>query len=101
MKRYTSVPNQNLRNLIVRYLEMEDAVIEDPNGDWVKYVDYFTNFKDVVEHYQRKIDRLHGLSQCPTKPECNCYEHRKVGMGKSCLSISWVCPAHGLKGGKQ
>ena len=98
MKRYTSAPNQNLRNLLVRYLGMEDAGIEDTNGEWVKYEDVKTDRDEIVAHYEKRIDRLYGLSQYPdTSCQCNCYEYSQVDMGISCAGMGWVCPAHGYK----
>ena len=92
MKRYDIAMNTNLDGI------SDLQVYESSMGEWVKYVDV----KEAVEAYSDWV--LRGLWNKPaylqpeTKiPECNCYEHRKVGMGKSCLSISWVCPAHGYK----
>ena len=57
--------------LIVRVVTTMDE--NQTNGDWVKY-------EDVMGTVQ-----------------CNCYEYSMVKMGKSCVGIGWVCPAHGYK----
>jgi len=93
MKRYTSAPNQNIRNMIVRYLEMEDVVIEDLDGEWVKYDDVKEQtdkaFKDGYWSGYRLGDDV--VSTEPLSVECNCEERCEE------LWQYWQCPAHGYK----
>ena len=64
---------------------IESKMFEDPNGEWIKY-------EDVKLWIEIKPPHIEIQSV-----ECNCYEYSKRLMYKSCISISWVCPAHGYK----
>ena len=91
MKRYGIAMNTNLDGI------SDLRVYESSNGEWVKYVDVNNDLRDYMRGiFQQGVDSVY-LQPGTKIPECNCYEHRKIGMGKSCLSISWVCPAHGYK----
>ncbi len=70
--------------------DMEDMMIEDDSGEWVKREDIegILQYKDQLQGYKLEAEGL----------KCNCeYEsERREGFSSKEL-LSWICPAHGYK----
>jgi len=80
MKRYDIAMYTNLDGI------SSLRVYKSSNGEWVKYV-------DIMGTFHEPIIRKPPDTSCL----CNCYEYSQVKMGKSCVGIGWICPAHGYK----
>ena len=69
-----------------------DEFYEDPQGEWVRYEDVADSLRAAYQNgYNKSTIDNQGI------PRCNCFEYVNVKMGKSCVGIGWVCPAHGYK----
>lgn len=91
----------------------EDEMVEDPDGEWVKWEDaekeiktayksgYFTGQNSRIGSLELGTWNVCTCDNVPcscgnaidSSPECNC-EERSSGWP---LPESWICPAHGYK----
>ena len=68
----------------------EPRMVEDPEGEWVKYEDV----KGILQYK----DQLKGYTLAGSIPKCNCKEFMDLYEGRSGTHHrSWICPAHGYK----
>ena len=82
MKRYkkltTTIPYmRNPKSIFMEQMEIDNKMIEDPDGEWVRY-------DDVEGMVEGQVFEAKGL-------ECNCGEMLRNGRNW------WICPAHGYK----
>ena len=68
---------------------------EAPGGEWVLYRDANTKVSIIMDMYEKRIREL--IQPGIKMPECNCMDHMSLIFGKSPISTSWFCPAHGYK----
>ena len=75
-----------------KYGGHEYYFFERPDGEWVRYEDVADSLRAAYQNgYNKSTIDNQGI------PRCNCFEYVNVKMGKSCVGIGWVCPAHGYK----
>ena len=66
-------------------------MVEDPNGEWVRYGDVVRNDEEGFVYFgDKKIGKIKEMELSgQSSIECNCAEYMR--------SKSWLCPAHGYK----
>ena len=77
----------NLAEQGVPYEMSDKVLVEDPNGEWVKWRDHQEDFFRFTEIYEKRIREL----KAKIGGECNCRESQEL------ICYWWICPAHGYK----